>query len=377
MKLEDFNAGTYIPQSGYKSFTPSTVNHLWTWEDPTVNTLLEQAGKALAELNAFSVIVPDVDLYIRMHIFKEANTSSRIEGTRTELAEDLSDKEYVSPEKRSDWQEVQNYIEAMNKAIEELEKLPLSTRLLQQTHSILMRAARGHHKSPGEYRRSQNWIGGSSIQDAVFIPPHFTEIGPLMGDLEKFWHNNNIEVPHLIRIAISHYQFETIHPFLDGNGRIGRLLITLYLVARDLLLKPSLYLSAYLEKNKGAYFDALTTVRASNDMLHWVKFFLVAVKETALKGKETFQKILALREEIDTKLDSLGIRSANARKLLSHLYENPIITANRAAGYLDVSYPTASKLIRDLERLGILRRIATTRKERLFMFSRYYSLFID
>jgi len=377
MKLEDFNAGTHIPQSGCKPFSPTAVNHLWTWEDPTVNTLLEQAGKALGELNAFSMIAPDVDLYIRMHIFKEANTSSRIEGTRTALAEDLSDKKYIDPKKRSDWQEVQNYIAAMNKAIEELEKLPLSTRLLQQTHSILMQAARGHHKSPGEYRRSQNWIGGSSIQDAVFIPPHHSEVARLMGDLEKFWHNDKIDVPHLIRIAISHYQFETIHPFLDGNGRIGRLLITLYLVAKELLLKPSLYLSAYLEKNKGAYYDALTTVRASNDMLHWVKFFLVAVKETALKGKETFQKILALREEIDAKLDSLGIRSANARRLLSHLYENPIITATRAAGYLGVSHPTASKLIQDLERLGILRRIVTTRRERLFMFSRYYSLFID
>jgi len=189
----------------------------------------------LGELNVFSLIVPDVDFFIRMHIIKEANTSSRIEGTATTMDEAvLPRKEEVAPEKRDDWEEVQNYVNAMNGAIEELEILPLSTRLLLQTHAILMQGVRGQHKTAGEYRRSQNWIGGTSLSDAVFIPP-----------------------------------------FQDGNGRIGRLLITLYLVSHKLLAKPSLYLSDHFEKNKGAYYDALTRVRASNDLGHWIKMFLV------------------------------------------------------------------------------------------------------
>lgn len=261
MRLEDFQAGVFKQRYQHRSFSPALVNHAWTWADPKINTLLEQATQALGELNAFSLIVPDVDLFIRMHIIKEANTSSRIEGTQTEMGEDLLQKEQVAPEKRDDWQEVQNYVQAMNQAIAELERRPLSNRLLNQTHATLMADVRGEHKMPGEFRSSQNWIGGASLQDAVFIPPHEDEVADLMGDLEKFWHNENIDVPHLVRIAISHYQFATIHPYLDGNGRVGRLLITLYLVDKGLLSKPSLYLSDHLEKNKVAYYDALSPTR--------------------------------------------------------------------------------------------------------------------
>lgn len=377
LKLEDFHSGEVKQQYKYKSFSPSLVNQVWTWEDPQINTLLEQASRSLAEINAFSLIVPDVDLFIQMHVVKEANTSSRIEGTQTQMDEALQNEEDILPEKRDDWKEVQNYIQAMNTAINELMTLPLSNRLLRQTHEILMQGVRGETKTPGEFRRSQNWIGGTSLTDAIFIPPHHDEIADLMSDLEKFWHNEEIDVPDLIRVAFSHYQFETIHPFLDGNGRIGRLLITLYFVNKGLLSKPCLYLSAYLEKNKGAYYDALTTVRSSHNMIHWVKFFLVAIRETAEKGKKTFQDILALRVRVDAFTMSLGGRAPNAKVLFNNLYKKPIISANGAATLLSVTHQTSSVLIRELEAAGFLREMTGYQRNRNYLFDPYFRLFLD
>ncbi|MCI0660306.1 MAG: Fic family protein [Acidobacteria bacterium] len=375
MKLEQFKSGVWKKQIQYESFSPTLINHAWVWEDPKINTLLEQASRALAELNAFSLIVPDIEIFVTMHVIKEAITSSRIEGTRTDVDEAIQDVEDIAPEKRDDWQEVHNYVDAMNYAIAKLKDLPLSNRLLKETHEILLRGVRGEKKTPGEFRRSQNWIGGATLQDAGFIPPHDSEVGDLMSDLERFWHNEEIDVPHLIRIAISHYQFETIHPFLDGNGRIGRLLIPLYLISKGLLNKPSLYLSDHLEKHKGAYYDALTTVRASNNLIHWIKFFLVAVFETSLKGKDTFLEIFALRSEVEQKIVELGARAPNSRRLLSYLYTRPIVTANEAAGHLNVSHQTANALLRDFERLQILREFTGYTRNRKFVFSRYLDIF--
>lgn len=377
MKLEDFVSGRLVQQYQYKSFSPALVNNEWTWNEPQINLLLEQASRALAELNAFSLIVPDIDLFIQMHVIKEANTSSRIEGTQTQMDEAIKEEEDIDPEKRDDWKEVRNYISAMNGAIAELQELPLSNRLLRKTHEILMDGVRGEQKTPGEFRRSQNWIGGSNLQDAVFIPPHHNEVPELMSDLEMFWHNDDINVPDLIRIAISHYQFETVHPFLDGNGRIGRLLITLYFVSKGLLNKPSLYLSDYLEKHKGSYYDALTTVRSSNNLIHWIKFFLVAVKETAEKGKVTFREIMDLRREVDAFTTHLGARAPRARELFNRLYKKPIVTVNETADLLEVTHQTANSLIGDLVGAGFLTETTGYQRNRNFMFFRYFQLFID
>ncbi len=376
MKFETFKAGRWQQRYQYKSFEPALVNHGWIWEDPTVNALLESANRALGELNAFSLIVPDVDLFIQMHITKEAQTSSRIEGTQTGMDEALMTEEMIRPEKRDDWREVRNYIDAVNTAIEELKTLPLSNRLLKHTHSVLMQGARGERKQPGEFRTSQNWIGGSSLTDAAFIPPHQDGVEALMGDLEQFWHNEHIVVPHLIRIAISHYQFETIHPFLDGNGRIGRLLIPLYLISHGLLEKPSLYLSDFFERNRGNYYDALTTVRVSNNLIHWVKFFLAGVTETASNGRNVFQQILSLRTEVEEKILTLGRRAPIARLALNVLYKTPVLTAGDLENHLNITHPTANKLISELIRLNILREITGAQRHRCYAFETYLSLFI-
>ena len=377
LKFETFSSGQRVQQYQYQSFDPTLLNREWHWEDPVVNTLLEKASRALAELDAFTLIVPDVELFIQMHITKEANTSSRIEGTQTQMDEAVLEAEQLAPEKRDDWAEVRNYVQSINEAIAELERLPLSNRLLKHTHTILMQGVRGENKTPGDFRVSQNWIGGSSLKDAAFVPPHHDQVPALMGDLELFWHNENINVPELIRIALSHYQFETIHPFLDGNGRIGRLLITLYLVNKGLLKKPSLYLSDFFERNRGSYYDALTRVRESNDILHWVKFFLSAVIETANKGKQTFKGILKLRQEMDALILTYGKRAENAQRLLKRLYSKPAITANETAKFLEISHQAASSLLKKLIEDEVLREVTGYQRNRLFFFNRYLQLFND
>ncbi|TWI06079.1 Fic family protein [Luteimonas cucumeris] len=376
MKFETFKAGRWQQRYQYKSFEPTPVNHDWTWEDPGIHVLLESANRALGELNAFSLIVPDIDLFIQMHLVKEAQTSSRIEGTQTGIDEALLSEAHIRPEKRDDWREVQNYIEAMNQSIDGLDTLPLSNRLLRQAHATLMQGVRGEHKQPGEFRSSQNWIGGSSLADAAFIPPHHDGVPTLMGELEQFWHNDRIAVPHLVRIAISHYQFETIHPFCDGNGRIGRLLIPLYLISHGLLDKPSLYLSDFFERNRASYYDALTRVRASNDLSHWVRFFLRGVEETATKGRDTFRQILALRTQAEEQVSSLGKRVPNARAALAVLYRRPVISAAELEQELGVSKPTAHALVRDLEQKGLLVETTGQMRDRLYVFDRYLKLFI-
>ncbi len=375
MNIDQFQAGRYQQEYKYKSFVPNSINHTFVWNDPQINILLEDATRALGELNAFTLIVPNVDIFIRMHITKEANTSSKIEGTKTEIDDVLVSKDHVNPEKRDDWQEVQNYIHAMNYALEELYTLPLSNRMIRQIHAILLDSVRGESKQPGEFRKSQNWIGGSSINTAYFIPPHHTAIADLMSDLEKFMHNENVQVPHLIKIAIIHYQFETIHPFLDGNGRIGRVLITLYLVSHGLLKKPSLYLSDFIERHKSTYYDSLTFVREKNDLTGWIKFFLEAVIATAQNGVQTFQNVLALKQEMDAMMPIFGKKAHNASRLIEYLYQYPIIAINDIVAPLNVSKPTAHALVNDFEREGILKEITGYQRNKLYVFARYLEIY--
>lgn len=378
MKIEEFESGKYLQQYEYMSFSPSKINCTWTWEDGKINTLLAEAYRNLGVLDAFSLHVPDINIFIEMHVAKEATKSSKIEGTKTEIEEALKKGSDIAPEGREDWQDVHNYIEAMNNSINKLSSLPVSTRLLKDAHRILMNGARGEHRNPGEFRTSQNWIGGATIKDATYIPPVHTEVYALMSDLENFIHNANIDVPDLIRAGIAHYQFETIHPFLDGNGRIGRLLITLYLVSADLLNKPSLYLSEYFEKHRQLYYDNLNNVRIKNDLAQWLKFFLAGISETSKKGIKTFKAILELKQEIEyEKLPNLGKKLTISKRLMKYLYKKPVVYVKEVQRELNVSLPTANAIISDFEKLGILIEKTGYKRNREFEFRDYLNLFRD
>ena len=373
--MKKFKAGRRITQGTYKSFQPFFINREWSIENMEMLNLLSQADRQLGRLDMYSEYIPNIDLFISMHVLKEATQSSKIEGTKTNIEEALLDREDIKEEKRDDWEEVQNYITALNTAIFNLEKLPISSRLIKETHKILLKGVRGSHKLPGEFRTSQNWIGGASISDATFIPPIHSTVNDYMSDLEKFAHNEEIHFPDLLRIALIHYQFETIHPFLDGNGRVGRLLITLYLVEKGILKKPILYLSDFFERNRTLYYDNLMRAREKDDIEQWCKFFLVGVIETAKNSISTFDSILKLKEETEIKLKKLGSRSNNAQTIINSLYQRPMIDAQKAKSLINLSLPSVYKLIDELEKLEIIEEITGGKRGKLYLFRDYIKLF--
>lgn len=378
IQLEQYQSGHYQKGYEYRYFLPSTINDEWVWQTPQINLLLEKAAVKLGELNSFARLVPNIDLFIQLHVTKEAVVSSRIEGTQTNIQEAVLPESEILPEHRNDWREVQNYTQALSQAIGHLQTLPLSSRLLRQTHAILLQNVRGEHKLPGEFRASQNWIGGHSLADAVFIPPHHQYVNDLMSDLEHFLHNRDVYVPALIRIAIAHYQFETIHPFLDGNGRIGRLLITLFLVSEGILDKPLLYLSSYFEKNKGLYYDNLMRVREKNDMLQWLKYFLVGIEQTANLAVGALSRIIHLKAKLEQNLQAnFGRRTASAQRLLNALYMQPAIRIEEVQKICDLSYKAANELVAQMSERGILHEITGQSRNRVFIFADYLAVFSD
>lgn len=377
-EIEKYRAGHFEKGFGYKFFVPELINDEWSWRTPVINKLLEKAAIKLGELNSFSRLVPNIDLFILLHVTKEAVVSSRIEGTRTKMDEALLPIEEIKPERQDDWQEVKNYVAALNTAIVELQHLPISSRLLRNTHKTLLQSVRGEHKLPGEFRTSQNWIGGASLSDAVFIPPQHQLVNLLMGDLESFLNNDQIEVPALIRIAIAHYQFETIHPFLDGNGRIGRLMITLFLVNEGILQKPLLYLSEYFENNKELYYDNLTKVRTHNNMLQWIKYFLVGIEKTAANAVDTLSKVIQLKHDLESQINSgFGRRSNSALLLLNTLFRNPVTTIENAAKKCSLSYKAANDLVRIMHEKSIVEEMTGQSRNRIFIFKPYLDIFKD
>ena len=375
LKLEQFEAGHTESGYEYKYFVPNTINHEWVINDSEIAEILESTSRSLGKLDSYSQFIPNVDLFIHLLVTNESVTSSRIEGTQTNMDEALLPESEIPMERRNDRIEVLNYTEALNSAIERLAQLPLSTRLLCEAHRTLLQGVRGEHKNPGEFRTSQNWIG-SSLKSAVFVPPRYELVGPLMGDLENFLHNDQIHVPKLIRIAIAHYQFETIHPFLDGNGRIGRLLITLYLVDQKMLGKPLLYLSRFFEQKKEYYYSALTRVRTHNELLEWVKYFLIGVQETADHGVGTLEQVLKLKTEMENEITSkFGRRISSAYLLLQQLFQKPFVTIADVCQCCNLSAKPANDLVQEFVQRDWLREMTGYSRNRLFKFSPYMRIF--
>lgn len=372
--MKKFKSGILVNQGYYKAFVPEKINRKWQIDDMDVIRLLSMADRQLGRLDMYSEYV-NIDLFISMHIAKEATHSSRIEGTQTKVEEAFMQKNDILPELRKDWQEVQNYIAAMNEAVNQLHSLPFSNRLIRQAHKILMQDVRGEQKLPGEFRRSQNWIGGATLNDAAVVPPPHIQVGDLMSDLEKFANDESNPMPDLLRIALIHYQFETIHPFLDGNGRVGRLIITLYLVRKGILKRPILYLSDFFERHRQLYYDKLTHVRTHHDINQWFKFFLSGIIESAKQGIQTFDGIMRIQQSMDIRLKPLGSRGIDAWKVINHLFGQPVIDATQVAGIIGKSNVSAYKLTADLEKIAILKEITGGQRDRIYIFEEYVGLF--
>ena len=371
MKIEEYKSGNWESGYKYKYFVPSLINHSFSWEDESINLLLEQAALKLGALSAESTFVPNVDMFM----LKEALLSNRIEGSDIGIMDALSDIDRISREKREDLIEVRNCVKAMNYAIEELDKLPFSCRFIRDAHRVLLSSGRGERKTPGEFRTSQNWIGGATIADAVFVPPAAEKLSELMTDFELFLNNDEINVPILIKIAIAHYQVETIHPFLDGNGRVGRLMIPLFFVYKGVLDKPILYLSEFFEKNRAVYYDKLSYTRRHNDLNQWIKYFLIGIIETASDGIKTFDEITKIKEKIENVILKMGKRAENGKKLLTMLFSKPIANIKDVSTVLGITPKTAGELVNIFVDEKILVEQTNNSRDRLFSFSEYINLF--
>jgi Fic family protein len=370
-------SGSYISQMrGYKAFIPSPLPPKPPLKlDDTMMNLNEHAVRLLARLDGLSYMLPNTDLFISMYVKKEALLSSQIEGTQASLGDIFEYESGQTVENINDVKEVINYIKALDYGIKRLPSLPMSNRFIKELHEILLTNTRGNDKTPGEFKRSQNWIGSgnSTIKDALFIPPPPEDTVQAMSDLEKYMHSPS-PYPTLINCALLHYQFETIHPFLDGNGRVGRLLIALYLYWRNIIEKPILYVSYYFKKNRQEYFDRLRMVRNNGDYEQWVTFFLKAIIEACESAIENTKKILALQNHDQKLLWEKKISSPIASVFLNQLFYTPIVTIKYIEEQYKVSYPTAAALVKQFVSAGILREITGKKRAKRFVYTKYLDI---
>lgn len=377
---EAHRAGRYIAQStGYRAFVPESLppNPPIRLEG-NVQSLLSQADRALGRLDGSIQTLPNPDLFVFMYVRKEAVLSSQIEGTQSSLQDLLSaEAKMFSSELPSDVDEVVNYVSAMNYGLERLRDLPVSVRLIKEIHARLLHSVRGAQLTPGELRTSQNWIGsgGCTLSEASFVPPPPHEVPTALGDLENFLHSE-ADLPQLVQIGLAHVQFETIHPFLDGNGRIGRLLITFLLCQREILLKPVLYLSHFFKRHRSEYYERLQAVRDHGQWEAWLEFFLRGVCEVSREATETARRILALREDHRTAVTTrLGRAAGNGLRVLESLYLRPVVTVAEVQELTGTTYTAANNLVSNFTDLGILAEATGYKRNRVFRYQPYIDLF--
>jgi len=375
-------AGQYVEQiEGYKAFIPNPLppkpeiimdQEMWD--------LLSQADRALGRLDGATDALPNPDLFVFMYVRKEAVLSSQIEGTQASLIDVLEfESQALEPNNPQEVAEVVNYIAAINYGLERLKSFPVSLRLIREIHKELMQGVRGAEREPGEFRRTQNWIGagGCSLKDATYVPPPRHEMLQSLDNLEKFLHSPQ-PIPTLIKVGLAHAQFETIHPFLDGNGRTGRLLITFLLCEQNILQRPLLYISHYFKKYRSEYYDRLQAIRESGNWEGWLKFFLRGVYEVAQEAAATARKIVNLKEEHrQLVLNKMGRKSGNAIALLESLYFRPIFNVEHAEGITSLSYPNANALIKALSDIGLVEEITGQKRNRAFSYAPYLAVFRD
>ncbi len=370
-------SGKLITQpGGYKAFVPEKLPPGPPLRiEGALQNLLLQADMALARLDGMGYFLPNADLFIAMYVRKEALLSSQIEGTQASLEDIFEYESGDKPENINDVAEVINYIRALNYGMDRLKTLPMSLRLIKEIHGVLMQGTRGGNKTPGEFRKMQNWIGppGSTLKDARYIPPPPHEVVKTMGDLEQYIHKGR-KLPVLIDCGLVHYQFESIHPFLDGNGRVGRLLITFYLYFREVLHRPLLYLSYYFKKNRQEYYDRLNMVRDKGDYEQWIAFFLKGVVETADSAVETARKILELQTKHRELLWKKKLSSPLAVGILERLFQKPYVSVNDVAKEFSISFQAASTLVSQLEGAGILHEITGKKRDKRFIYAAYISI---
>ena len=370
-------SGKLITQpGGYKAFVPEKLPPSPALRiEGALQNLLSQADMALARLDGMGYFLPNADLFIAMYVRKEALLSSQIEGTQASLEDIFEYESGDKPENINDVAEVINYIRALNYGMDRLKTLPMSLRLIKEIHGVLMQGTRGGNKAPGEFRKTQNWIGppGSTLKDARYIPPPPQEVVKTMGDLEQYIHKGR-KLPVLIDCGLVHYQFESIHPFLDGNGRVGRLLITFYLYFREVLHRPLLYLSYYFKKNRQEYYDRLNMVRDKGDYEQWIAFFLKGVVETADSAVETARKILELQTKHRELLWKKKLSSPLAVGILERLFQKPYVSVNDVAKEFSISFQAASNLVSQLEGAGILHEITGKKRDKRFIYAEYITI---
>ena len=363
---------------GYLAFIPAPLPPTDLRIEASLQALLSEADVAVGRLDGAVRLIPDPDLFVFMYVRREAVLSSQIEGTQASLMDVLEyEAELEHSERRVDVVEISNYVAPMNYGLARLADLPISRRLLCEIHAVLMKDVRGGepHKTPGEFRRSQNWIGGASPATARFVPPPWEAAEEAFADLERFLHDPT-PMPPLIKVGLAHAQFETIHPFVDGNGRIGRLMITLWLVEQGILRHPLLYPSVFLKEHRDEYIDRLQAIRDDGSWEDWLAFFVDGIGQVAREATDCALEIVHLRDEHRNLIATrLGKRGPNALALLDQLFRQPVVSAKTVEALIDVSQPTASALVRDLDRLGILRELTGRARNRLFAYQPYLGLF--